>query len=139
MQLNDLNREQLAHAALAAPELSASGLRPISAGSLALLQLVGSPVYRLLFHGAEEQLELLDILIFAYLHAADPEQVRRLAVDKSALLPAVMAWAESLPPAAPITYARDIAAQIKACAALFSRVLPPDKPELSKNGHGQPS
>lgn len=138
MHDSDLSREQIAHAALAAPSLSPAGLRPMSAGSLALLQLAGSPVYKLLFHGTEEQLEAIDILTFAYIHSADPEQLRRLAPDKAALLAAVLAWAESLPPSAPATFARELATRIREVASQFSKVLPPDKPEKSKNGHGQP-
>lgn len=138
MQESDLSREQIAHAALAAPALTPSGLRPMSAGSLALLQLAGSPVYKLLFHGTEEQLESLDILTFAFIHTADPEQLRRLAPDKAALLSAVLAWAESLPPSAPAAFASELATQIREVASQFSKVLPPDKPEKSKNGHGQP-
>jgi hypothetical protein len=126
------NRETYAAEALVRPDCSATGLRPLSAGSLALLQLLKNPLADRFFTGTAADFDAYHVIEYAWVHSLPPDEVRH-AVAVGSAREQILAWAEAQPPSLPVQVVQEIAAEVKRVVALLARVVPDPKAPASKN------
>jgi hypothetical protein len=132
--MNNETREQVCREALVAVP---GDFRPLTAGSCCILGLLQSPLAAL----SEESLEYaseLDVMAFAWAHAAPLEDVRAQAVAARSmpqvLLQHVLAWAETKQPD---FFARAYAHLVAEFQRVAAGMAVHSKPTRSKNGYGQ--
>lgn len=132
--MNDETRENVCRAALVAPD---GEFRPMTSGSCCILGLMRSPLASL-SEEALEQASELDIMAFAWVHAADLHEVRAQAVAGRAmpdvLYQHVLAWAETQ---SPDFFARAYAHLVGEVERIAAGMAVHSKPPRSKNRCGQ--
>lgn len=121
----NITHEKNAHASL----FFSPSVRPMSASSLAMLHVIGSPIFDAVLRGQDiSDLAASDLLDFAFIHCADLHQVIELVAnykkDPSAFHQAVFFWGGDKMPEALTDIASDIAEQTRATREAMSEVVP---------------
>lgn len=115
--------------------LSPQSTRPISAASLAILGLCGSPYYAVLMEGAAVQPTALDVLLFAWVHDAPWDEVVSTVStgDNERIRTAALQYGADLPPHAVSEKATHIAEEFAAAQSAMAAPVDEDQAD-SKNG-----
>lgn len=129
------SRESAANAALLSDTLP-SGSRPLSCGSLAALQLMGSPIYAMIMGSAPAtEPSMYDLMLFAYVHRAPVPEVNQLAVsqDPDKIKSCVLSWANMQPLNMSLQVVQDLREEINRITLSMAEVLPEAGSDNSKN------
>lgn len=118
------------------PETS-SGLRRLSISSIALLQLTGNPYLGVMLDGDPDPHDRLEQLKFFYIHAADPETVRRVCLaarrDPDILTAAALTWGEDFSPDDVLGMVQDMQDDKADLSNAATEIIPQGSPSPSKN------
>ena len=102
METDDINREMAAMTAVVQPDGAQLAeniiMRPLTGGSASICVLTGNKVYRALIDNKPmDDAEEFELLAFLYIHCADLQKVRRMALSPVLWQAAVLEWGENLP------------------------------------------
>lgn len=120
MENNEKSRDAILAAAMLAPEDPVC--RPLSAGSLTALALLGSPFATLT---PDASVHVYHVCEFAWLHRAPLAEVRALLAREQGRTPdvvaAVLAWADDAPPEQVLRWREDALAACQAVALALTQ------------------
>lgn len=127
--------------ALIPDNLTESGIRRVSMGSIALLKLIESPLLDIVLNGGSIPYDkTLEILQFIWLHKVDTSLAARAAIKYKAnpdyLNEQVLAWAASVSPELMLSFINDILLDQDNISNSKSKVIPDKNAKERKN---QPS
>ena len=139
---NKNNRDETFTEALIIGNESESGLRQVSMGSIALLQLIDNPLLSIVLNGGKIPYEnTLEILQFIWLHKVDENLAARAALkyknNPDYLNEQVLAWAVTISPDTMVGYIDDIMRDQANINNAKTKILPEKGAKERKNEHSQ--
>lgn len=140
--MNNNSRDDTFTAALIPDNETESGLRQISMGSMALLQLLDNPLLPILLNGGSIPYDkTLEILQFIWLHKVDESLAARAALKYKSnpdyLNEQVLAWAVGITPEQMLLYISDILRDQDNISNSKNRVIPEKGTKKRKNQQSQ--
>lgn len=140
--MNKNSRDETFTAAIIPDNQTESGLRQISMGSIALLQLVNNPLLPIVLNGGSIPYDkTLEILQFIWLHKVDENLAARAALrykdNPDYLNEQVIAWSLSITPDQMLAFIDDILRDQSNISNSKSRIIPEKGSKSRKNQQSQ--
>ena len=140
--MNKNSRDDTFTQALVPDNETESGLRQISMGSIALLQLINNPLLPIILNGGQIPYDkTLEILQFIWLHKVDESLAARAALryknSPDYLNEQVIAWSLSVTPDQMLAYVDDIMRDQANISNSKSKVIPDKGTKTRKNQQSQ--
>ena len=140
--MNKNSRDETFTAAIIPDNQTESGLRQISMGSIALLQLVNNPLLPIVLNGGSIPYDkTLEILQFLWLHKVDENLAARAALrykdNPDYLNEQVIAWSLSITPDQMLAFMDDILRDQSNISNSKSRIIPEKGSKSRKNQQSQ--
>lgn len=140
--MNKNSRDETFTAAIIPDNQTESGLRQISMGSIALLQLVNNPLLPIVLNGGSIPYDkTLEILQFLWLHKVDENLAARAALrykdNPDYLNEQVIAWSLSITPDQMLAFIDDILRDQSNISNSKSRIIPEKGSKSRKNQQSQ--
>ena len=140
--MNKNSRDETFTAAIIPDNQTESGLRQISMGSIALLQLVNNPLLPIVLNGGSIPYDkTLEILQFIWLHKVDENLAARAALrykdNPDYLNEQVIAWSLSVSPDQMLAFIDDILRDQSNISNSKSRIIPEKGSKSRKNQQSQ--
>lgn len=135
-------RENTFTEALVTDDVTISGIRRVSMGSIALLQMIDNPLLDVVLNGGTIPYnQTLQVLQFIWLHTVDSNLAARAALRYSSnpdyMNEQVLAWAVSISPDKMLEYIQDIIRDQDNINNSKSKVIPDKGSKTRKNQHSQ--